>query len=156
MVEPPGGGGSDGCVRCYGTNVRPSLWSWLRPFTTAGVGAWVARRPTAQRAASKGPAEFFDLTSDDGRPVGGWGGGYEVKYTAKFRLNPPPLSPAHNTSRLMTRTACRSSEVRGLTVSSTSGRRRGWDGMAASATSWCSQPPCRRGPWRRRSSRLAS
>ena len=37
-AEPHGGEDSDGYVRCYGTNVRPFAWSWLQPFTTAGVG----------------------------------------------------------------------------------------------------------------------
>ena len=54
------------------TNVRPSPWSWLRPFTTEGVGGAC----DARREASAGPAEYFDLTSEDGRPAGegGFGG----------------------------------------------------------------------------------
>ena len=59
-AEPHGGEDSDGCVRCYGTNVRPFAWSWLQPFTTAGVGGsertkaygWGAAGGVARAAAA--------------------------------------------------------------------------------------------------------
>ena len=56
LAELHGGEDSDGCVRCYGTNDRPFAWSWLQPFTTAGVGG--SRRTKAyghRRQASPDP-----------------------------------------------------------------------------------------------------
>ena len=35
VARGPGGDGSDGCARCFGTNGRPSQWSWRRPCITA-------------------------------------------------------------------------------------------------------------------------
>ena len=77
MVEPPGGGGSDGCVRCYGTNVRPSLWSWLRPFTTAGVGGLGCTKAYGHRGqpARVLPSSSTSLLMMAGPWVGGWLGG---------------------------------------------------------------------------------
>ena len=64
-AEPRGGDDSDGCVRCYGTNVRPFAYhSW-----GGGLGTHEGLR--AQKTASAGPAEYFELSSDDGRPADG-------------------------------------------------------------------------------------
>ena len=49
------------------------------------------------------------------------GGGFEKKYTAKFRKHPPARSPARGTSTSTTTTACQSSKARGLTASPASG-----------------------------------
>ena len=49
---PHGGEDSDGCVRCFGTNVRPSLWSWVQPFTTAvvvGLGRTTVKKTSGTR-----------------------------------------------------------------------------------------------------------
>ena len=57
-----------------------------------------------------------------------------MHHTAKLEKNPPPRSPARG-SATSTTTACRSSGVHGLTVSLTSGRRRGSSGTPWSRTS---------------------
>ena len=41
VARGPGGDGSDGCARCFGTNGRPSQWSWRRALHHSR-----ARRPT--------------------------------------------------------------------------------------------------------------
>ena len=48
--EPPAGGGSDGCVRCFGTNVRPSRWRSQRPCTRdRRLRAQLVGAPTCSR-----------------------------------------------------------------------------------------------------------
>ena len=47
---PRGGGGSDGCVRCFGTNGRRSRWSLPRPCITAGTqGRTLCTQPYGDR-----------------------------------------------------------------------------------------------------------
>ena len=60
-AEPHGGEDSDGCFRCYGTNVRPFAWSWLQPFTTAGVGGL---RRTKAYGHRRQPARVLPSTSN--------------------------------------------------------------------------------------------
>ena len=67
-AEPRRGDDSDGCVRCYGTNGRPSRWSWLQPFTTAVVGGSGRTKAYGHR---RQPARVHRISSDDGRPAGG-------------------------------------------------------------------------------------
>ena len=76
LAEPHGGDGNDGCVRCSGTNVRPSRW----PLPSVSTTAHSARRRQ------------------------GSGEEYETHYTAKFRKHSSPTSPAHSTLRLTTTT----------------------------------------------------
>ena len=45
LGPPRGGGDSDGSVRCFGTNGRPSRWSSLQPCITAVM--WGLRRTTS-------------------------------------------------------------------------------------------------------------
>ena len=55
---PHGGVDSDGCVRCFGTNVRPSLWSWVQPFTTAvvvGLGRTTVKKTSGTCIRRLGP-----------------------------------------------------------------------------------------------------
>ena len=50
----------------------------------------------------------------------GEGGGYEMKFTAEFQVNPPPRSPARSTSSSTTLTSGRRSESRGASWSTLS------------------------------------
>ena len=98
LAEPHGGDGNDGCVRCSGTNVRPSQ----RPLPSVSTTAHSARRRR------------------------GLGEEYEMQYTAKFRKHSSPTGLAHSTLRSTTTTVCRSSKAPGLTASTRSGRRSGF------------------------------
>ena len=87
---------------------------------TAPTAAFDAQARTSDRR--NGPCRVSApqrTAPGDGK---GRGVGSKVHYTAKFWKHPPPRSPARSTS-FSTTTACRSSGARGLTVSSTSGRR---------------------------------
>ena len=46
------GGESDGSVQCFGTNSRPSQWSWLQPFVTAVAERETNNAPRGQTTAS--------------------------------------------------------------------------------------------------------
>ena len=63
-----GGGGSDGCARCFGTNDRPSRWSSLRPCITAvmqGLGRTWAYGHRRQRAQVRVRAALCVTATDD-------------------------------------------------------------------------------------------
>ena len=68
--------GSGGCVRCSGTNVKPSLCSWLQPFITAVMGG--GRRTSACRV-------LYDFFSGDGRHAGDSGHAVWVSCGLQFR-----------------------------------------------------------------------
>ena len=61
LAELHGGEDSDGCVRCCGMNVRPFAWSWLQPFTTAGVGGSGRTKAYGHR---RQPARVLPSTSN--------------------------------------------------------------------------------------------
>ena len=72
LAAPHGGDDSDGCVRCCGNErqtVRMELAAALPHSWGGGLGTHEGLR--AQKTASAGPAEYFELSSDDGRPAGG-------------------------------------------------------------------------------------
>ena len=82
------------------------------------------------------------------------GGGGETNHTAAHRTKPPPpplpRGARHEALQAGRRGQHAGSEERGLTVSLTSGRKRGSGGMEAWAGSSSSTPLCRRGFRRRR------